>query len=124
MVGDNGVTVIGRFDADAQALVGDGMAFYTTRPMKLDKPDVLKTMRTLVERSISHGGAKYLALWGSRDMVNWQLIGAVQGGKMPRISGTPYKYVIVAGWSQLDIHGDVISRLTIEERDKYQNKIR
>ena len=124
MVGDNGVTVIGRFDADAQALVGDGMAFYTTRPMKLDKPDVLKTMRTLVERSISHGGAKYLALWGSRDMVNWQLISAVQGGKIPRISGTPYKYVIVAGWSQLDIHGDVISRLTIEERDKYQDKIR
>lgn len=124
MVGDNGVTIIGKFDADAQALVGDGMAFYTTRPMKLDKPDVMKTVRTLIERSISHGGAKYLALWGSRDMVNWQLISAVQGSKMPRISGTPYKYVIVAGWSQLDIHGDVISRLTIEERDKYQDKIR
>lgn len=124
MVGDNGVTIIGKFDADAQALVGDGMAFYTTRPMKLDKPDVMKTVRTLIERSISHGGVKYLALWGSRDMVNWQLISAVQGGKIPRISGTPYKYVIVAGWSQLDIHGDVISRLTIEERDKYQDKIR
>lgn len=124
MVGDNGVTIIGKFDADAQALVGDGMAFYTTRPMKLDKPDVMKTVRTLIERSISHGGAKYLALWGSRDIVNWQLISAVQGGKIPRISGTPYKYVIVAGWSQLDIHGDVISRLTIEERDKYQDKIR
>lgn len=124
MVGDNGVTVIGRFDADAQALVGDGMAFYTTRPMKLDKPDVMKTVRTLIERSISHGGVKYLALWGSREMVNWQLISAVQGGKIPRISGTPYKYVIVAGWSQLDIHGDVISRLTVEEKDKYQDKIR
>lgn len=124
MVGDNGVTIIGKFDADAQALVGDGMAFYTTRPMKLDKPDVMKTVRTLIERSISHGGVKYLALWGSRDMVNWQLISAVQGGKIPRISGTPYKYVIVAGWSQLDIHGDVISRLTVEEKDKYQDKIR
>lgn len=124
MVGDNGVTIIGKFDADAQALVGNGMAFYTTRPMKLNKPDVMKTVRTLIERSISHGGAKYLALWGSRDMVNWQLISAVQGGKIPRISGTPYKYVIVAGWSRLDIHGDVISRLTVEERDKYQDKIR
>ncbi len=124
MVGDNGVTIIGKFDADAQALVGDGMAFYTTRPMKLDKPDVMKTVRTLIERSISHGGVKYLALWGSREMVNWQLISAVQGGKIPRISGTPYKYVIVAGWSQLDIHGDVISRLTVEEKDKYQDKIR
>lgn len=124
MVGDNGVTIIGKFDADAQALVGDGMAFYTTRPMKLDKPDVMKTVRTLIERSISHDGVKYLALWGSREMVNWQLISAVQGGKIPRISGTPYKYVIVAGWSQLDIHGDVISRLTVEEKDKYQDKIR
>lgn len=124
MVGDGGVTIIGQFDADAQALVGNGKAFYTTRPIKLDKPDVLKTMRTLVERSISHGGEKYLALWGSRDMVKWQLIGAVQGGKIPRISGTPYKYFIVGGWSQLDIHGDTISRLTVEERDKYQDKIR
>lgn len=124
MVGDGGVTIIGQFDADAQALVGNGKAFYTTRPMKLDKPDVLKTVRTLVERSISHGGTKYLALWGSRDMVKWLPIGAVLGGKMPRISGTPYKYFIVAGWSQLDIHGDMISRLTVEERDKYQDKIR
>lgn len=124
MVGSGGVTIIGQFDADAQALVGNGKAFYTTRPMKLDKPDVLKTVRTLIERSISHGGAKYLALWGSRDMVKWLPIGAVQGGRIPRISGTPYKYFIVGGWSQLDIHGDTISRLTVEERDKYQDKIR
>lgn len=124
MVGDGGVTIIGQFDADAQALVGDGKAFYTTRPMKLDKPDVLKTVRTLVERSISHGGEKYLALWGSRDMVKWLPISAVQGSKMPRISGTPYKYFIAAGRSRLDIHGDTISRLTVEERDKYQDKIR
>lgn len=124
MIGNEGATIVGQFDTDAQTLVGNGKAFYTTRPMKLDKPDVLKTVRTLVERSISHGGAKYLALWGSRDMVKWLPIGAVLGGKMPRISGTPYKYFIVAGWSQLDIHGDTISRLTVEEMDKYQDKIR
>lgn len=122
--GGNGVTAVGRFGADGGALTGGGKMIYTTRPMKLGKPDVLKTVRTLIERSISHGGTKYLALWGSRDMVSWRLIGAVNGARMPRISGTPYKYYIAAGWSTLDIHGDAISRVTIEEKDKYQDKLR
>ena len=124
MTGTGGITIIGQYDADNTALVGDGKMLYTTRPMKLQKPDVMKTVRTLIERSVSHGGVKYLGLWGSRDMMNWVLIGAVQGGRMPRISGTPYKYFIVGGWSQLNINGDAISRLTIEEKDKYTDKLR
>ena len=124
MIGTGGITIIGQYDADNTALVGDGKMLYTTRPMKLQKPDVMKTVRTLIERSVSHGGVKYLGLWGSRDMMNWVLIGAVQGGRMPRISGTPYKYFIVGGWSQLNINGDAISRLTIEEKDKYIDKLR
>ena len=124
MTGTRGVTIIGQYGANGDTLVGDGKMLYTTRPMKLEKPDVMKTVRTLIERSVSHGGAKYLGLWGSRDMVNWVLIGAVQGGRMPRISGTPYKYFIVGGWSRLDINGDAISRLTIEEKDKYIDKLR
>ena len=124
MVGAGGVTVIGQYGTDNATLVGDGKMMYTTRPMKLQKPDVMKTVRTLIERSVSHGGVKYLGLWGSRDMVYWTLIGAVQGGKMPRVSGTPYKYFIVGGWSKLNINGDAISRLTIEEKDKYTDKLR
>ena len=124
MVGAGGVTVIGQYGTDNATLVGDGKMMYTTRPMKLQKPDVMKTVRTLIERSVSHGGVKYLGLWGSRDMVNWTLIGAVHGGKMPRVSGTPYKYFIVGGWSKLNINGDAISRLTIEEKDKYTDKLR
>lgn len=124
MTGTGGITIIGQYDADNTALVGDGKMLYTTRPMKLQKPDVMKTVRTLIERSVSHGGVKYLGLWGSRDMMNWVLIGAVQGGRMPRISGTPYKYFIAGGWSQLNINGDAISRLTIEEKDKYIDKLR
>ena len=117
-------TLIARFDQGNTALAGGGKAFYTTRPMKLGKPDTLKTVRTLVERAVSHGGAKYIALWGSRDMTRWVPIGAVVGGRMPRLGGTPYKYFIAAGWSQMDVHGDAISRLTIEEADKYTDKIR
>lgn len=124
MIGADGSTLIGQYDADNAALVGDGKMLYTTRPMKMQKPDVMKTVRTLMERSVSHGCVKYLGLWGSRDMMNWVLIGAVKGDKMPRISGTPYKYFIVGGWSQLNINGDAVSRLTIEEKDKYTDKLR
>ena len=124
MAGAGGGTLVGQYNAENAALVGDGKMLYTTRPLKMQKPDVMKTVRTLIERSVSHGGVKYLGLWGSRDMMNWVLIGAVKGGRMPRISGTPYKYVMVGGWSQLNINGDAISRLTFEEKDKYIDKLR
>ena len=124
MEADDGSIIVGKFDSVSTSLINGGKAMYTTRPMKLGKPDLLKTARTLVERSISHGGVKYLALWGSRNLTDWSLIGAVSGGKMPRISGSPYKYYIVAGWSLLNVNGDCISRLTFEERDKYLNKLR
>ena len=123
VVGDNAV-MVGKFSQDSTALVGGGKMFYATRPMKLGKHDVLKTLRTLIERSISDDKLKYLAVWGSRDMKRWNIISAVNGGTIPRLSGTPYKYFVVAGWSKLDVNGDVISRLTIEERDKYLDKLR
>ena len=123
VAGTDGVSV-SRFSQGVSSIIGGGKAFYVTRPLKLGKHDVVKTVRTLIERSVTHGGAKLIALWGSRDMVSWQLAGAVNGGKMPRLSGTPYKYFIVAGWSMLAINGDTISRLTVEEKDKYQDKLR
>ena len=124
VIGNGGKMLVARFDQGNTVLAGGGKAFYTTRPMKFGKADTLKTVRTLFERAVSHGGAKYLGLWGSRDMTHWIPIGAVKGGRMPRLSGTPYKYFIAAGWSELDVHGDTISRLTVEEADKYQDKIR
>ena len=124
VIGNGGKMLVARFDHGNTVLAGGGKAFYATRPMKFGKADTLKTVRTLFERAVSHGGAKYLGLWGSRDMTHWIPIGAVKGGRMPRLSGTPYKYFIAAGWSELDVHGDTISRLTVEEADKYQDKIR
>ena len=124
VIGNGGKMLVARFDQGNTVLAGGGKAFYTTRPMKFGKADTLKTVRTLFERAVSHGGAKYLGLWGSRDMTHWIPIGAVKGGRMPRLSGTPYKYFIAAGWSELDVHGDTISRLTVEEADKCQDKIR
>lgn len=133
VVEDSGLTLVnykdsagihaGAFTRESNTLMGDGMGFYTTRPLKYGASDTLKTIRTLVERSLTQT-PHYMALWGSRDMERWVLIGAVEGGRMPRLSGTPYKYFIVGGWAQLSINGGAISRLTTEVVTKWMDKVR
>lgn len=123
--GDDGRTEVGAFSIETTTPTGGGRAFYLTRPLKLGEADTLKTVRRLVERGVRSGdGTKYLALWGSRDMRTWRLVGAVVGTRMPRLSGTPYKYFIVGGWTQFTEEGERISRLTLESASRYKDKIR
>lgn len=122
-VGVDGNVRAGEFVKGGEAIAGGGMGVYTTRPLKLGAADTLKTVRTLVERSFTQS-PRYLAMWGGRDMKSWSLVCAVAGGRMPRLSGTPYKYFIVAGWVRLTINGDAISRLTMDVKEKYTDKLR
>jgi len=119
----DGTVRAGEYVMDSAALAGDGKGFYVTRPLKLGAADTLKTVRTLTERGMTQK-PRYLAMWGSRDMKAWALIGAVEGDRMPRLSGTPYKYLIAAGWARLSINGDAISRLTMDVKQKYTDKLR
>lgn len=113
------------FEKDTDKVIEDGKGFYLTRPLKLDAPDTMKTVRTLIERGAwQRGATKYLALWGSRDLRTWALVGAVEGCRMPRLSGTPYKHFIVGGWAQMTVGGDVTNRLTMDVKEKYEDKIR
>lgn len=112
-----------KFVQGGASIANSGKGFYVTRPMKMDALDTLKTVRMLLERGMTQT-SRYLAMWGSRDMRNWRLIGAVKGCKLPRISGTPYKYFIVGGWAQLSVNGDNISRLTMDVVGKYGDKLR
>lgn len=124
--GADGAVEVGRFTiAQTGGMAGGGKAFYVTRPLKLGEPDTLKTVRTLMERGVRNGGGtKYLALWGSRDMARWSLIGAVEGGGIPRLGGTPFKWFVAAGWTALAGFADRVSRLTLECVDKYTDKLR
>jgi len=118
--------IVEKFTANGEdGFIGDGKGFYVTRPMKLESPDVMKTIRRLIERNINIGSTtKYLALYGSRDLVNWALIAAVKGHSIPRISGTPYRFFIVAGFTEITHKADVVSRLTMERAKKYMDRIR
>ncbi|MCF0203232.1 MAG: hypothetical protein HUK08_07700 [Bacteroidaceae bacterium] len=123
------LNMVHEFSLDNTEAVDGGFCFWLTRPMKLGEPDTLKTIRTLMERSINSPeftGDKEVCLWGSRDMREWHTIKDVwKGVRISGISGTPYKYFVVAGWSRLNVlNGDRISRLDVEYYDKYTDKIR
>lgn len=121
----DGGTEVGVFSLETSTPIGDGRAFYLTRPLKLGEADTLKTVRTLAEHGVRAGdGERYLALWGSRDMRRWALVGAVIGSRIPRLSGTPYKWFVVGGWTRFTAVGERISRLTLESKGKWKDKVR
>ena len=66
--------------------------FLITRPLKLDAPDLLKTIDTAIQRGNFRKGSIKSALYGSRDLQNWSLIWTSQDHYLRGFRGTPYKY--------------------------------
>ena len=94
-----------------------------TRPLKLDAPDVLKTVNTIIQRGNFAKGSVQSILYGSRDLYNWHLIWSSKDHFMRGFRGTPYKYFRVALLTNLSatefLSGmslDYIPRLTNQPR--------
>lgn len=90
-----------------------------TRPIKLDEPNALKTIRTVLQRGYFRRGHVASILYGSRDLTNWYLVASSKDHHIGNITGTPYKYFRVACGVSLNkdesIYGcsiDNITRLT------------
>lgn len=98
-------------------------AYFCTRAVKLDSPDVLKTITDLILR---HNTDMYqintVMLFGSRDLLNWQLVSHSQY-RVRAKHGSGYKYfkLLVEGdfssWSKID-------GFTAEVSAKFTNKLR
>lgn len=73
-----------------------------TRPLKLENPDVLKTVDTVIQRGFFRKGHVATALYGSRDLYNWHLIFSSKDHYLRGFRGTPYKYYRVALICKLD----------------------
>lgn len=67
-----------------------------TRPFKLDMPDVLKTINTIIQRGNFKRGHVQQILYGSRDLINWTPIYSSVDHYLRGFSGTPYKYFQIA----------------------------
>lgn len=80
---------------------GKQQGVVVTRPMKLDAPDILKQITSVVQRGEFKRGSVQSILYGSRDMFNWQLITSSADHFLRGQRGTPYKYFQVALISEL-----------------------
>lgn len=67
-----------------------------TRPLKLETPDVLKTIDTIIQRGHFQKGHVQSILYGSRDLFNWHLIWSSKDHYLRGFRGTPYKYFRIA----------------------------
>lgn len=76
---------------------------FVTRPLKLDAPDVLKTMDTVIQRGRFQKGHVQSVLYGSRDLVSWYLIWSSKDHFLRGFRGTPYKYFRIACLTTLSV---------------------
>ena len=67
-----------------------------TRPLKLDAPDLLKTIDTIIQRGYFRKGHVQSILYGSRDLFNWHLVYSSTDHYLRGFRGTPYKYFRIA----------------------------
>lgn len=63
-----------------------------TRPIKLEAPDVLKTVDTIIQRGVFILGHVQQILQGSRDCISWFNVFSSQDQYLRGFRGTPYKY--------------------------------
>ncbi len=74
---------------------------YTTRPLKLEAANVLKTIDNVIQRGLFRKGNVATVLYGSRDLVNWHLVWSSKDHYLRGFRGTPYKYFRIAGVATL-----------------------
>ena len=75
---------------------------YTTRPLKLDAANVLKTIDCIIQRGFFRKGNVATALYGSRDLINWHLVWSSKDHYLRGFRGSPYKYFRIAGVATLN----------------------
>lgn len=67
-----------------------------SRPLKLDAPDILKTVDAIIQRGNFAKGHVCSVLYGSRDLCNWFLVWSSKDHYLRGFRGTPYKYYRIA----------------------------
>lgn len=94
-----------------------------TRPLKLDFPNSLKTIRTIIQRGMFEKGHVKSALYGSRDLIHWYLVGSSVDHYLRGISGTPYKFFRIALPVTLN-ESEYLFGCTIDYELKETNRLR
>lgn len=91
-----------------------------TRPLKLDAPDTLKTIRTLIVRGLFQRGDVQTVLYGSRDLYSWHLVASSSSEAIRNLRGTPYKYFRIATLATL-APDKSLSGATLDIQNRHTN---
>lgn len=113
--------------------VGDGTAgasqLLITRPVTLDAPDVLKTVTAVLQRGLFRKGSRMrndrinAALYGTRDLYNWDLVMTSRDENMRGRRGTPYKWFRIALMMRLPA-GESVTGCSVQFDPRYTNRLR
>lgn len=105
-------------NADSEA-----RCMFVSRPLKLDAPDVLKSVSEAIIRGHFNKNHIAVALYGSRDLIVWQLIWSSANNRLRGFSGTPYKYFRLAASAFL-YADESISGVSLNFSARYNNRLR
>ncbi len=94
-----------------------------SRPLKLDSPDVLKTVTTTIQRGMLRGVDVSTVIYGTRDYVSWHLVGSSHGLSLRSFFGTPYKAFRIVSIATLR-KGNTIAGCSFELTPKMTNRLR
>lgn len=95
--------------------------FIITRPLKLDAPDVFKTIHKVIQRGV-YSDIKQI-LYGSNDLIHWHTVWSSTNGRMQGFRGTPYKYYRIAVFGDMTSQ-ESISAATIVYNHRLTNQVR
>ena len=94
-----------------------------TRPFKLDEPNTLKTIDTIIQRGVMERNHVQQVLYGSRDLIHWHIVWSSTDIYLRGFRGTPYKYFRLAILCQLTAD-ESLSGCTVQYTPRYDNKPR
>lgn len=94
-----------------------------TRPIKLDMPNVLKTITKVYQRGHFSRGSVKSIIYGSQDLSNWHLIASRSQNNIDNIHGTGYRYFRIVLICDLE-EGESIQGCSIEFMPKQTNRLR
>ena len=108
----------------SQASAIDGVkGLVMSRPIKLDFPNDLKTVDSVIQRGFFKKGNVKSLLYGSRDLFNWHLVASSKDHYLRGFSGTPYKYFRVGVVCDLSAE-ESVSGCSIQFKLKQTNQPR
>lgn len=96
---------------------------FVTRPLKLDMPDIHKTIDTVIQRGYFKSNHVAQVLYGSNDLFNWHAVWSSTDKYMRGFRGTPYKAFRLALICTLDKSESLLG-FTVQFSPRMLNKPR